>query len=75
MNSGFRQSAQAVERPNAPLPTMMTDLGTLGVDEVEEDIAQQRHTATSTQTTVKNNCKVNGAKSTLRGVHPGIFFE
>jgi hypothetical protein len=40
--SGFLQSAHAVERPKAPLPTMMTDLGTLRADDEEagEDIAQ-----------------------------------
>jgi hypothetical protein len=43
VNSGFLQSAHAVERPKAPLPTMMTDLGTLGADEedAEEDIAHE----------------------------------
>jgi hypothetical protein len=45
VNSGFLQSAHAVERPNAPLPTMITDLGTFGVEEVEEDIAQPKYTA------------------------------
>lgn len=42
MNSGFLHSAHAVERPKAPLPTMMIDLGTLGVEEedVAADIAQ-----------------------------------
>jgi hypothetical protein len=43
VNSGFLQSAHAVERPKAPLPTMMTDWGTLGADEedAEEDIAHE----------------------------------
>lgn len=42
MNSGFLQSAHAVERPKAPLPTMITDLGILGVEDEddEEDIAR-----------------------------------
>lgn len=49
VNSGFLQSAHAVERPNAPLPTMMTDLGTSGVDDEDarEDIVRketQEHT-------------------------------
>jgi hypothetical protein len=39
VNSGFLQSAHAVDRPKAPLPTMMTDLGILG--DVEADMAQQ----------------------------------
>lgn len=33
VNSGFLQSAHAVERPKAPLPTMITDLGILGPDD------------------------------------------
>jgi hypothetical protein len=43
VNSGFLHSAHAVERPKAPLPTMMIDLGTLGVgdEDVAADIAQR----------------------------------
>ena len=43
MNSGFLHSAHAVDRPKAPLPTMMIDLGTLGVGdgELAADIVQR----------------------------------
>jgi hypothetical protein len=37
LNSGFRHSAHAVERPKAPLPTISTDAGISADD--EEDIA------------------------------------
>jgi hypothetical protein len=39
LNSGFRHSAHAVERPKAPLPTISTDAGISAVD--EEDIAHR----------------------------------
>lgn len=70
VNSGFLQSAHAVERPNAPLPTMMTDLGTLGVDgeDAGEDIARketQEHTRAAMEKH-KVYCRVNPTKSTMR---------
>lgn len=70
VNSGFLQSAHAVESPKAPLPTIMTDLGTLGADveDAGEDIAQeeiQKHTRAVTK---KHEvyCKVSPTKAPLR---------
>ena len=70
VNSEFLQSAHAVERPKAPLPTIRTDLGTLVADDEDpgEDIAQdetQKHTRAATRK-YKVYCRASPAKSTLR---------
>lgn len=70
VNSGFLQSAHAVERPKAPLPTIITDLGTLGADDEDPggDIAQeetQKHTRAAMRK-YEVYGRVSPAKSTLQ---------